>query len=134
MSTPDKPADSHIDYNDAIDYWTQTPATVDGVLGGYGEETIVPTMDVLGSNHFLRKLKSRMVLETPDARKVAADVGAGIGRVTKTMLYKHCDVIDLVEPVKPFCEQMEVELKDLKAEGKIGTVSYTHLDVYKRQA
>lgn len=58
----DVPADSHIKYEDAIDYWTDVDATVDGVLGGYGEGTVVPTMDVLGSNNFLRKLKSRMLL------------------------------------------------------------------------
>ncbi|KAL3229718.1 hypothetical protein RNJ44_01854 [Nakaseomyces bracarensis] len=113
--------DELIDYGDAIDYWTSIPATVDGVLGGYGEGTVVPVMDVLGSNHFLRKLKSRMVVE-PGYRKVGCDVGAGIGRVTKTMLHKHCDVVDLVEPVKPFVAQMDTELADLRKEGKIGTI------------
>lgn len=113
--------DSHIDYGDAIDYWTAVPATVDGVLGGYGEGTVVPTMDVLGSNHFLRKLKSRMVVE-PGFRKIGADIGAGIGRVTRDMLSKHCDVVDLLEPVTPFVEQMETELQELRAQGKIGEI------------
>lgn len=120
-STTEERPDLHINYTDAITYWTNTPATVDGVLGGYGEETIVPTMDVLGSSHFMRKLKSRMVV-APDHRRYAADIGAGIGRVTKTMLSKHCDIVDLVEPVQPFCEQMENELKELKQEGKIGEI------------
>lgn len=114
-------ADAEINYDDAIEYWTQTPATVDGVLGGYGEETVVPAMDVVGSNHFLRKLKSRMVV-ADGYQKVGADIGAGIGRVTKKMLSKHCDKIDLIEPVKPFVEQMEVELSGLREEGKIGTI------------
>ncbi|QLL33898.1 hypothetical protein HG536_0F02230 [Torulaspora globosa] len=113
--------DSLIDYGDAIDYWTAVPATVDGVLGGYGEGTVVPTMDVLGSNHFLRKLKSRMVVE-PGFRKIGADIGAGIGRVTKDMLSKHCDVVDLLEPVTPFVEQMRSELQELKDQGKIGEI------------
>ncbi|CCF57424.1 hypothetical protein KAFR_0C04340 [Kazachstania africana CBS 2517] len=120
MSENDRP-DSHINYNDAISYWTDTPATVDGVLGGYGEQTIVPTMDVLGSSHFLRKLKSRMI-PAEGCKKIGADIGAGIGRVTKTMLSKYCDVVDLVEPVKPFCDQMKVELKDLSEEGKVGKI------------
>lgn len=115
------PPDSQIDYDDAIDYWTAVPATVDGVLGGYGEGTVVPTMDALGSNHFLRKLKSRMIVD-PDHRKIAADIGAGIGRVTKNVLAKHCDLVDLVEPVKPFVEQMGNELQELKEEGKIGEI------------
>lgn len=113
--------DSHINYTDAISYWTNTPATVTGVLGGYGEETVVPTMDVLGSQHFLRKLKSRMVPPT-NYKKIGVDIGAGIGRVTKNMLSKQCDIVDLVEPVKPFCEQMETELNDLKLQGKIGEI------------
>lgn len=116
----DKP-DAQIDYDDAIGYWTGVPPTVDGVLGGYGEDTVVPTMDVLGSNHFLRKLKSRMIVE-PGHKKYGADIGAGIGRVTKNMLVKHCDVVDLLEPVKPFVEQMKSELKDLEQEGKIGEI------------
>ncbi|QLG72120.1 hypothetical protein HG535_0C04740 [Zygotorulaspora mrakii] len=119
MSTA-KP-DTLIDYNDAINYWTGVPATVTGVLGGYGEDTIVPTMDVLGSNHFLRKLKSRMVAE-PGYEKIGADIGAGIGRVTRDMLSKHCSKTDLVEPVKPFVEQMATELIELKAINKIGEI------------
>lgn len=116
----DKP-DAQIDYDNAIDYWTGIPATVDGVLGGYGEDTVVPTMDVLGSNHFLRKLKSRMIVE-PGYKKHGVDIGAGIGRVTKRLLVKHCDVVDLLEPVKPFVEQMKSELNDLRQEGKIGQI------------
>lgn len=113
--------DSHIVYDDAIEYWSGIPATVDGVLGGYGEDTVVPTMDVLGSNHFLRKLKSRMIVD-PGHQKIGADIGAGIGRVTKNMLVKHCDVVDLLEPVKPFVEQMESELQELKEQQKIGEI------------
>lgn len=110
-----------IDYGDAIDYWTSIPATVDGVLGGYGEGTVVPAMDVLGSNHFLRKLKSRMIVE-PGHQKYGVDIGAGIGRVTKDMLSKHCDKVDLVEPVTPFVEQMNTNLDELKQQGKIGKI------------
>lgn len=120
MTTESKP-DSLINYKDAIDYWTNTPATINGVLGGYGEQTVVPTMDVLGSSHFLRKLKSRMLVSSGHI-KYGADIGAGIGRVTKSMLCKYCDKIDLVEPVRPFCEQMREELKELKQEGKIGEI------------
>ncbi|CDH11344.1 probable putative methyltransferase [Zygosaccharomyces bailii ISA1307] len=113
--------DSHINYDDAIEYWSNTPATVSGVLGGYGEQTVVPTMDVLGSSHFLRKLKSRMLVE-PGYRKYGVDIGAGIGRVTKNLLAKYCEVVDLVEPVKPFVEQMNDELKELKQENRIGQI------------
>lgn len=38
-------------YSDAKDYWTNIPATVDGMLGGF--EKISPT-DINGSRAFLR--------------------------------------------------------------------------------
>lgn len=116
MTTPD----AHINYKDAIDYWTSVPATVDGVLGGYGDETPLPNMDVHGSMHFVRKLKSRMIAD-PGA-KYSCDIGAGIGRVTKNFLSKISDKVDLVEPVVPFVEQAHKELEPLKKEGKIGEI------------
>lgn len=113
--------DSLINYDDAINYWSQTPATVDGVLGGYGEGTVVPTMDIIGSQHFLRKLKSRMIVQD-EFEKYGVDIGAGIGRITRDMLHKYCDKIDLVEPVKPFVDQMASELKSLIEINKIGRI------------
>lgn len=121
MDGPNK-ADSNINYNDAIEYWTSIPATVDGVLGGYGEETVVPAMDIVGSNHFLRKLRSRMVPEDRD-NKIGIEMGAGIGRVTKNLLSKICTKVDLLEPVEPFVQQMKVELKDLIEQDKIGKIN-----------
>lgn len=114
-------ADSQINYEDALKYWEKVPATVDGVLGGFGETTSVPKADVVGSMTFYRKLKSRM--ETEEGKeKVGLDFGAGIGRVTRDFLHKVCDKVDLVEPVGPFVEQMHVELDELKKEGKIGEI------------
>lgn len=115
MSAPD----SKINYNDAIDYWTSVPATVNGVLGGYGDDTPLPNMDVHGSMHFVRKLKSRMIT---DDIKQSCDIGAGIGRVTKNFLSRISDKVDLVEPVIPFVEQAHNELRSLKEEGKIGEI------------
>lgn len=112
-------ADANIDYNDAIDYWTSIPATVDGVLGGYGEQTSVPKADAVGSSTLLRKLKPRMAPEEGQIR-YSIDMGAGIGRVTRDVLHKFSDKVDLVEPVKPFVEQMRLELKPI--EDKIGTI------------
>lgn len=119
--TEDNRADALIDYGDAIEYWSSIPATVDGVLGGYGEGTSVPKADVVGSSTFLRKLKARMTPEK-DQIKYAVDMGAGIGRVTRDMLHKFSDRVDLVEPVKPFVEQIHQELQPLKEQGKLGVV------------
>lgn len=119
---------SLIDYDNAIKYWLETPATVDGVLGGFGN-TLVPKADAAGSSAFLRKLRPRMIPPrgAVDAagqplRKIAVDIGAGIGRVTRDMLHRHCDEVDLVEPVAPFVEQMHEELADVAAAGKLGTI------------
>jgi protein N-terminal methyltransferase len=114
-------ADAQIDYDDAIQYWTSIPATVDGVLGGYGETTSVPKTDVVGSSTLLRKLKPRMVPQDGYIKQ-SVDIGAGIGRVTRDMLHKFSDKIDLVEPVLPFVDQMKTELAPLVEQGKIGTI------------
>lgn len=113
--------DKLINYNDAISYWTDIPATVDGVLGGFGENTSVPRADIVGSSTFMRKLRTRWSAE-PGKIKYGIDFGAGIGRVTRDFLHKICDKVDLLEPVEPFVKQMQVELEPLAKEGKIGEI------------
>ncbi|CAK7898110.1 alpha N-terminal protein methyltransferase 1 [[Candida] anglica] len=114
-------ADSQINYNDAIDYWTSVPASVNGVLGGFGEQTSVPKADIIGSSTFLRKLQARMVC--PEGQpKLTIDMGAGIGRITRDLLWKVSDVCDLLEPVKPFVAQMSNELSQVQQRGKLGDI------------
>ena len=113
--------DELIDYNDAISYWSEIPATVDGVLGGFGESTSVPKADIVSSSTFMRKLKSRWSVENGKIN-YGIDFGAGIGRVTRDYLHKICDKVDLLEPVDSFVKQMRIELKDLTNDGKIGEI------------
>ncbi|ODV85272.1 hypothetical protein CANARDRAFT_28538 [[Candida] arabinofermentans NRRL YB-2248] len=113
--------DSQINYDSAIEYWNSVEASVDGVLGGFGESTSVPKADVIGSSTFIRKLKSRFSQEK-GKEKIGLDFGAGIGRVTRDFLHKVCDKVDLLEPVVPFVEQMKIELKPLMEKGKIGDI------------
>lgn len=40
-------------YEDSEKYWDKIPATVDGVLGGFG---YISHIDILGSKKFLKKL------------------------------------------------------------------------------
>ena len=97
-------ADTRINYDDAIQYWSSVPASVNGVLGGFGEQTPVPKADIIGSSTFLRKLLSRM--PCPEGQqKLTIDMGAGIGRITRDLLWKVSDKCDLLEPLKPFVEQ-----------------------------
>ncbi|SGZ47703.1 CIC11C00000001678 [Sungouiella intermedia] len=110
-----------INYNDAISYWLSVPASVNGVLGGFGEQTPVPKADIIGSGTFLRKLKTRMECP-PDMEKLTIDMGAGIGRITRDLLWKVSDKCDLLEPVQPFVAQMENELVDVAQKGKLGDI------------
>ncbi|KAK9354485.1 hypothetical protein V1523DRAFT_432570 [Lipomyces doorenjongii] len=116
--------DANISYADAIDYWTGIPATVDGVLGGFGHTTL-PKTDVKGSIAFLRRI-SRFYPEFEESGKRlgtrGCDVGAGIGRVTRDVLSKFCCKIDLVEPVVPFANQIRIELEHKKVLDKLGDV------------
>uniref|UniRef100_A0A0L0NP17 Alpha N-terminal protein methyltransferase 1 n=1 Tax=Candidozyma auris TaxID=498019 RepID=A0A0L0NP17_CANAR len=117
----DEDPNAMINYNDAIDYWLSVPASVDGVLGGFGEHTPVPKADIIGSATFLRKLQTRM--ECPaGSEKLTIDMGAGIGRITRDFLWKVSDRCDLLEPVKPFVEQMKKELVGVAQKGKLGDI------------
>lgn len=80
-------------------YWAEVPATVDGMLGGYGS---VSNLDIQGSKMFLRKL-----LETDDRAGCtrALDCGAGIGRITKHLLLPMFDKVDMVEQNEQFVEK-----------------------------
>lgn len=110
-----------IDYQTAISYWLSVPASVNGVLGGFGEQTPVPKADIIGSATFLRKLQTRMDCPVPGG-KLTIDMGAGIGRITRDFLWKVSDTCDLLEPVEPFVAQMHKELVGVSEKGKLGDI------------
>ncbi|XP_065370048.1 alpha N-terminal protein methyltransferase 1 [Calliphora vicina] len=84
-------------YTKAQQYWSEIPATVNGMLGGLG---YISAIDVQGSNAFLRELKLK------DAnKKYALDCGAGIGRVTKNLLMPLFNKVDMVEQDPTFAEK-----------------------------
>ncbi|PKI84115.1 protein N-terminal methyltransferase [Malassezia vespertilionis] len=106
-----------------IEYWEGIPATVDGVLGGYGNGTL-PRIDALGSRTFLLRTLPYLSSIPPagyngtplewtanqikqrggPGRTVtrALDCGAGVGRVTQHSLLPLVDEVHLVEPVHKF--------------------------------
>ncbi|KAM9928195.1 hypothetical protein OXX59_002017 [Metschnikowia pulcherrima] len=110
-----------IDYSNAISYWSSVPASVNGVLGGFGEQTPVPKADIIGSATFMRKLQTRME-PAPGMERLTIDMGAGIGRITRDFLWKISDRCDLLEPVKPFVAQMHQELVPVAQKGKLGDI------------
>lgn len=79
-------------YKVAVDYWDRQPATVDGVLGGFEDihETESQTSERMIREH----------LKYMPGKDLALDCGAGIGRVTKTVLKHIFKNVDLLEPSK----------------------------------
>ncbi|GAB2297458.1 hypothetical protein Dimus_031562 [Dionaea muscipula] len=98
-------ADSHkkVDwYRNGVGYWQVVEASMDGVLGGYGH---INDADIKGSEAFLKSILSEIYMDGGVNRHlVALDCGAGIGRVTKNLLVRYFNEIDLLEPVSHFLE------------------------------
>lgn len=86
-------------YTDGANYWSEIPATVDGMLGGFG---FVSQTDIKDSKMLLKQL---FTSKTPPDRNYALDCGAGIGRITKFLLTDLFDKVDLVEQNPIFLEQ-----------------------------
>ena len=90
-------------YGKAVAYWDAQPATDDGVLGGHADA--VAAADVEQSEAFLARALGprRLAAAAAGGKKgepplVAADCGAGVGRVSRDLLLRFCAVVDLVEP------------------------------------
>ncbi|KAH7914682.1 alpha-N-methyltransferase NTM1 [Hygrophoropsis aurantiaca] len=101
------------DLEDGIGYWETQPASLDGVLGGFGSGSL-PRVDALGSRQFLLNLLPELStvpsalrpLETnKPTRNRALDVGAGIGRVTADVLLHLTSDVVLLEPVEGFINE-----------------------------
>lgn len=89
-------------YSKGVGYWESVEASVDGVLGGYGH---VNEPDIKSSEAFLNTLLSdRFPNGGRNRNLVALDCGAGIGRVTKNLLIRYFNEVDLLEPVSHFLE------------------------------
>lgn len=89
-------------YRTGVGYWEGVEASVDGVLGGHGH---VNKADIKDSEAFLNTLLADCF---PDAGRnqhlVALDCGAGVGRVTKNLLIRYFNEVDLLEPVSHFLD------------------------------
>ncbi|KAJ7685245.1 DUF858-domain-containing protein [Mycena polygramma] len=100
------------DVEDGLEYWQTQPASLDGVLGGFGSGSL-PRIDSLGSRLFLLNLLPELStvpsairpLNPPTRRTRALDVGAGIGRVTADVLLHLVSDVVLLEPVDNFIQE-----------------------------
>ena len=81
-------------YKDAKKYWESIPATVDGMLGGL---EILSKADCDYSIKIIEKYQNNT--------KLALDVGAGIGRVTKNVLLKKYNHVDMLEVDQKFLDE-----------------------------
>lgn len=118
-----------------VEYWESVPATVDGVLGGYGNGTL-PRVDALGSRTFLLRTLPYLSSIPPAAYNGtpmewkesrvkhrggkgatvtrALDSGAGVGRVTEHVLLPLVDEVHLVEPVQKFLQEAKLRSSSWK--------------------
>ncbi|KAL2930723.1 Alpha N-terminal protein methyltransferase 1 [Bienertia sinuspersici] len=88
-------------YRNGVSYWQDVDASVEGVLGGYGR---VNDVDIKGSEAFLKPLFKELFDYAKSRHLVALDCGSGIGRVTKNLLIRYFNEVDLLEPVPHFLE------------------------------
>lgn len=119
---PSPPPDSLISPTASLDYWTHTPASITGMLGGYPQ---ISQTDLRGSRSFLTKLRRGPSGSfTPSSHKrlkLGVDCGAGIGRVTDGFLRHVCERVDVVEPIAKFADVVRAESR-AAAEGRVGRV------------
>lgn len=88
-------------YNDAKDYWKDIPATVDGMLGGFGQ---ISGEDINGSLEFLKPFLTCAWAERVGSNR-ALDCGCGIGRITKHLLLPLFQHVDMVEQTQKFLDE-----------------------------
>ncbi|KAJ9592648.1 hypothetical protein L9F63_015685, partial [Diploptera punctata] len=112
-------------YTDAAQYWSAVPATVDGVLGGFG---FISHTDVQSSSAFIKQL---FKLPNPPENERALDCGAGIGRITKNLLIKYFDKVDLVEQNPTFLDEARTYID---CHQKLGNLYCSGLQDFKPEA
>uniref|UniRef100_A0A069DQY0 Alpha N-terminal protein methyltransferase 1 n=1 Tax=Panstrongylus megistus TaxID=65343 RepID=A0A069DQY0_9HEMI len=100
-------------YENAKIYWSKIPATVDGVLGGFG---YISKCDLESSEQFLQSL---LITANAPGGERALDCGAGIGRITKHLLMKFFKTVDLVEQNKEFLNKAHHFISSSKKLGKL---------------
>ncbi|KAK7789559.1 hypothetical protein R5R35_010492 [Gryllus longicercus] len=100
-------------YKHAAEYWSGIPATVDGMLGGFG---FISNTDIQGSQAFLKQL---FKMNEPPGRGHALDCGAGIGRITKHLLIPNFDQVDLVEQDPKFISEAKKYIGPTKKIGQL---------------
>jgi protein N-terminal methyltransferase len=89
------------------EYWDHVEPTVNGMLGGFSK---IHNIDMEGSKKFLDHFfVTRKDATQDDDRKQmikrCIDCGAGIGRITKHLLLRYSDHVDLLEQSQTFLDR-----------------------------
>ena len=131
MAPPQNPApDANICTSDSLKYWNSISTTVDGMLGGF---PAISRTDLKGSANFFAKLRREHPSQSAkDALQRGVDCGAGIGRVTAGFLSTVCEVVDVVEPVEKFAQ--EVGGQNMVGGGSVGRVYVIGLEEWVPEA
>ncbi|CAF0857933.1 unnamed protein product [Brachionus calyciflorus] len=91
-------------YHLSEDYWAKQPPTVNGMLGGFdyvSKADIDQSQSFLGSFLNNKSVSKYHIGET----KLAIDCGAGIGRITKNLLLKNFDYVEMVDVTEGFISE-----------------------------
>ncbi|XP_053609303.1 N-terminal Xaa-Pro-Lys N-methyltransferase 1-like [Plodia interpunctella] len=112
-------------YKRAASYWANVPATIDGVLGGFGH---ISDIDIEGSKAFLQNI---FTSKNPPGRQHALDCGAGIGRISKNLLIPIFDKVDLVEQDEKFIDTAKMLIGENNSH--LGTMYKIGLQDFKPQ-
>jgi protein N-terminal methyltransferase len=84
-------------YEKTKSHWANSDTSLEGVLGGNAH---VHDIDIESSKELLDKLEKKKLITTGSV----LDCGAGIGRVTNSLLQYYFDSIDIVEQDEKFVE------------------------------
>ncbi|XP_015366826.1 PREDICTED: N-terminal Xaa-Pro-Lys N-methyltransferase 1 [Diuraphis noxia] len=99
-----------LDYEKSKNYWSNIPASVNGMLGGFSSLT---NKDIKDSELFLKKLFQ--MKDGPSNGRVL-DCGAGIGRITENLLCKHFKCVDMLEQDEKFLEKAKQKCRGINVE------------------
>lgn len=102
-------------YGKAMDYWSTQDASINGVLGGFGD---LHPIDLSGSELFINQVSHQY--RTIPTTGLGVDCGAGVGRITQFLLSKTLGRIDLVEPCAKLIEKARIELPKTMSPQQIG--------------
>lgn len=111
-------------YHEVTEYYSNIPATIDGMLNGYSN---ISDIDIETSEQFLLSLYNRK--KSSPGRTRVLDVGAGIGRISKNLLIRYFDKVDLLEQSPIFIEEARHSLKESKKLDKCFNVGVQHFQI-----